>query len=253
MVEYVSRGDYHSAVGFLLASPPDRSARYYRDALCTLALAHAAAAVPDGLQSSGGPLTSQHSTDAGTARQGSLGRTLSSAPSVALPQPPPASSLLWQAAKVCDFLWRHASAHDAKGFAAQMYIRSNSVKALLQCPLTIGKHTCRWWQPMRQAWAMHSWASRCCAPQVPDAVDDTGNKATVTSTAAESLPSFLAQAWWRRRQLCCRMQASGGMPPLWRLVRCPCRHRRPCWTAGRHMPCRLVCHQLLGTQHCTCM
>lgn len=48
MIELVALGDYHTAVGFLLASPPERSARYYRDALCTLALAHAAAALPDG-------------------------------------------------------------------------------------------------------------------------------------------------------------------------------------------------------------
>jgi len=47
MIEYVALGDYHTAVGFLLASPPERSARYYRDALCTLALAHAAASVPE--------------------------------------------------------------------------------------------------------------------------------------------------------------------------------------------------------------
>lgn len=90
MVEYVSLGDYHSAVGFLLASPPDRSARYYRDALCTLALAHAAAAVPDGRQQAGGSMTRQDSVLSGTASDASA----------ALPQPPPASSLLWQAAKV---------------------------------------------------------------------------------------------------------------------------------------------------------
>lgn len=39
MLEYVVLGDYQTAVGFLLASTPDRSARYYRDALCTIALA----------------------------------------------------------------------------------------------------------------------------------------------------------------------------------------------------------------------
>ena len=39
MVEYVSLGDFQTAVGFLLASTPERSIRYYRDALCTLALA----------------------------------------------------------------------------------------------------------------------------------------------------------------------------------------------------------------------
>ena len=32
-------GDYQTAVGFLLASAPERSSRFYRDALCTMALA----------------------------------------------------------------------------------------------------------------------------------------------------------------------------------------------------------------------
>lgn len=39
VLEYVAIGDFQTAVGFLLASNPDRSARYYRDALCTIALA----------------------------------------------------------------------------------------------------------------------------------------------------------------------------------------------------------------------
>ena len=41
-MEYMALGDYQTAVGFLLSAPPERSARYYRDALCTLALAAAA-------------------------------------------------------------------------------------------------------------------------------------------------------------------------------------------------------------------
>jgi hypothetical protein len=92
MVEYVSLGDYQSAVGFLLALPPDRSAPYYRDALCTLALAHAAAAV-DSKQNAGNPAASESGTDTSA-------RAVPETPSVAIPQPPPASSLLWQAAKV---------------------------------------------------------------------------------------------------------------------------------------------------------
>lgn len=44
MLEYVVLGDYQTAVGFLLASTPEKSARYYRDALCTLALAVSACA-----------------------------------------------------------------------------------------------------------------------------------------------------------------------------------------------------------------
>ncbi|KAA6419923.1 MAG: hypothetical protein FRX49_10113 [Trebouxia sp. A1-2] len=41
VIEYVALGDFATAVGFLLASTPEKSARYYRDALCTLALAAA--------------------------------------------------------------------------------------------------------------------------------------------------------------------------------------------------------------------
>ncbi|GLI63490.1 hypothetical protein VaNZ11_006472, partial [Volvox africanus] len=44
LLEYMSVGDLQTAVAFLLASSPENSARYYRDALCTLALAAAAAA-----------------------------------------------------------------------------------------------------------------------------------------------------------------------------------------------------------------
>jgi hypothetical protein len=39
VIEYVVLGDFTTAVGFLLASTPERTARYYRDALLTLALA----------------------------------------------------------------------------------------------------------------------------------------------------------------------------------------------------------------------
>lgn len=41
VLEYVALGDFQTAVGFLLASPPDRSQRYYRDALCVLGMAFA--------------------------------------------------------------------------------------------------------------------------------------------------------------------------------------------------------------------
>ena len=54
MIEYVALGDYQTAVGFLLASVPDRSARYYRDALCTLALAHGAMAAGAAPETPGG-------------------------------------------------------------------------------------------------------------------------------------------------------------------------------------------------------
>ena len=39
VLEYVTLGDYQTAVGFLLASTPERSSRFYRDALCTIAMA----------------------------------------------------------------------------------------------------------------------------------------------------------------------------------------------------------------------
>jgi hypothetical protein len=39
VLEYITLGDNQTAVGFLLASAPDRSTRFYRDALCTIALA----------------------------------------------------------------------------------------------------------------------------------------------------------------------------------------------------------------------
>ncbi len=53
--EYVSLGDFATAVGHLLASTPEHTARYYRDALMTLALASAAVVNPhDGGGGEGG-------------------------------------------------------------------------------------------------------------------------------------------------------------------------------------------------------
>lgn len=46
MLEYVVLGDFPTAVAFLLASEPEPTARYYRDALVTVALAAAANARP---------------------------------------------------------------------------------------------------------------------------------------------------------------------------------------------------------------
>ncbi|GIL67204.1 hypothetical protein Vafri_20629, partial [Volvox africanus] len=54
LLEYMSVGDLQTAVAFLLASSPENSARYYRDALCTLALAAAAAAGAAAAASTGG-------------------------------------------------------------------------------------------------------------------------------------------------------------------------------------------------------
>ncbi|KAK9845313.1 hypothetical protein WJX81_003317 [Elliptochloris bilobata] len=50
VIEYVALGDYETAVGHLLASAPEKSARYYRDALCTLALAAASAEAPEAVK-----------------------------------------------------------------------------------------------------------------------------------------------------------------------------------------------------------
>ncbi|KAK2075781.1 hypothetical protein QBZ16_001522 [Prototheca wickerhamii] len=47
VLEYVALRDPQAAVGFLLASPPERSVRYYRDALCTLAMAFSVGADAD--------------------------------------------------------------------------------------------------------------------------------------------------------------------------------------------------------------
>jgi hypothetical protein len=41
MLELISLGDYQGAVGLLLSTPPNNTARYYRDALCALGLAYA--------------------------------------------------------------------------------------------------------------------------------------------------------------------------------------------------------------------
>jgi len=51
VLEYITLGDNQTAVGFLLASAPERSTRFYRDALCTIALAvsrfaHASTGMP---------------------------------------------------------------------------------------------------------------------------------------------------------------------------------------------------------------
>ncbi|KAK9829709.1 hypothetical protein WJX72_007460 [[Myrmecia] bisecta] len=54
VIEYVVLGDFQTAVGFLLASTPERSARYYRDALCTLALAAASPERYNGPAAAGG-------------------------------------------------------------------------------------------------------------------------------------------------------------------------------------------------------
>lgn len=43
LLEYTVLGDFQTAVAWLLASSPEPSSRYYRDALCTMALAAAAA------------------------------------------------------------------------------------------------------------------------------------------------------------------------------------------------------------------
>jgi len=63
VLEFLSLGDLQAAVGFLLASPPGRSARFYRDALCTLGMAFAC-----GLSS-----TNQHQPDLTTTATAASG------------------------------------------------------------------------------------------------------------------------------------------------------------------------------------
>lgn len=76
VLEYVALGDFQTAVGFLLASPPGRSTRYYRDALCTLGMAFAC-----GLQQAGGTAgallaSAGAAAAAGGAPEDSAARTL---------------------------------------------------------------------------------------------------------------------------------------------------------------------------------
>ena len=104
LMEYMALGDYQTAVGFLLAAPPERSARYYRDALCTLALA-AAAVTGDtaGSSDGGGRASAAAATESAsrtllvqaakvvTANAASVGDTLLGVPllcAAGVPQPP---------------------------------------------------------------------------------------------------------------------------------------------------------------------
>lgn len=81
VLEYVALGDFQTAVGFLLASPPDRSQRYYRDALATLGMAFACGLQQAGLAggsggggvSSGAPAATAAAT---AAAEDSAARTL---------------------------------------------------------------------------------------------------------------------------------------------------------------------------------
>lgn len=90
VLEYVSLGDFQTAVGFLLASPPDRSTRYYRDALCTLGMAFACGLQATAAGSAGGGGAGEQQTLPGAAA-----RVAESAAESA------ARTLFVQAAKVC--------------------------------------------------------------------------------------------------------------------------------------------------------
>jgi hypothetical protein len=93
VLEYVALGDFQTAVGFLLASPPDRTTRYYRDALCTLGMAFAC-----GLQHSGLLLTTTGSGGAAPGSQAGA-QPAASAPAGGA-EDSAARSLFVQAAKV---------------------------------------------------------------------------------------------------------------------------------------------------------
>ncbi|KAK9863395.1 hypothetical protein WJX84_011255 [Apatococcus fuscideae] len=129
MLEYVAMGDHATAVAFLLAATPERSARYYRDALCTLALAASTTALQQVQHSAGAqPATTEAMTDAAaqarslhiqaakvvTAHAASVGDNLLGVPLLAAAGlPAEAASLLQEAG-----LWRYAAslaAHALKG------------------------------------------------------------------------------------------------------------------------------------------
>jgi hypothetical protein len=96
VLEYVALGDFQTAVGFLLASPPDRSQRYYRDALCTLGMAFAC-----GLQQAA--LLGPSSGGGGIGGQAGPGAGATAAPAgatAALEADSTARTLFVQAAKV---------------------------------------------------------------------------------------------------------------------------------------------------------
>ncbi|KAK9867753.1 hypothetical protein WJX84_002654 [Apatococcus fuscideae] len=129
MLEYVAMGDHATAVAFLLAATPERSARYYRDALCTLALAASTTAL---LQVQNGTGGQPSATEAGnnaaaqarslhiqaakvvTAHAATVGDNLLGVPLLAAAGlPAEAASLLQEAG-----LWRYAAslaAHALKG------------------------------------------------------------------------------------------------------------------------------------------
>lgn len=96
VLEYVSLGDFQTAVGFLLASPPDRSQRYYRDALCVLGMAFAC-----GLQQTAAPGSS--AAGSATSPAAPPGQAVQAVPSQAVLQQAEdstARTLFVQAAKV---------------------------------------------------------------------------------------------------------------------------------------------------------
>ena len=160
MIEYVALGDYHTAVGFLLASPPERSARYYRDALCTLALAHAAASLPEGGKVGGGGSTRDGSSGGGTrdsngggSRSGNGGRD--GGGEAVAPTPPAASSLLWQAAKVGSALSNSFVTalleHAAQLMHALLLHCCVAAGSSRQCSRPSPASRQKPWQPMRMA------------------------------------------------------------------------------------------------------
>eukprot|EP00884_Botryococcus_braunii_P018245 jgi/Botrbrau1/5103/Bobra.0128s0014.1 len=109
VIEYVVLGDFTTAVGFLLASTPARTARYYRDALLTLALAASsrepARGAGGGLVEGGARSLHIQAAKVVTAHAASVGDVLLGVPllvSAGLPQE--AAVLLQEAG-----LWRYAA------------------------------------------------------------------------------------------------------------------------------------------------
>lgn len=98
VLELVALGDMHSAVGFLLAAQPERSQRFYRDALCALGMAFACGQQDRGAGNNGGGgdsmTTAQSDTSMSASGAGNNNNSLLGS------MTPGARTLFVQAAKV---------------------------------------------------------------------------------------------------------------------------------------------------------
>jgi hypothetical protein len=70
-----------------------------------------------------------------------------------------------------------------------LYVRLSRYRGLANQHLLVP--SCRSWLPTLRAWAMLSWASRCCAPQV----------------LCQGSARYARLAWMMRNRYCCRSQS----------------------------------------------